>query len=116
MMKATMAVIGGALGLALLGTAQAQTPTQPAPQERVAALKQSLAEDQARLRQYEWIETTAVSLKGEEKSRKQNRCYHGARFATLNDGTGYPGEVQLDAGAKQVHVAVQNTGYRKVAP
>src|SRR3990172_3618520 len=80
MMKATMTVMGGALGLALLGTAEAQTPTgpPPAPQEGIGALKQSLQEDQARLRQYEWIETTAVSLKGEEKSRKQNRCYHGA--------------------------------------
>ena len=46
--------------------------------ERVAALKKSLAESQARLKQYEWIETTVTRLKGEEKSRKQNRCYYGA--------------------------------------
>jgi hypothetical protein len=52
---------------------------QPAPpEERVAALKQSLADSQANLRSYEWVETTAVSLKGEEKSRKQNRCFYGA--------------------------------------
>lgn len=50
----------------------------PAPQEQVAALKQSLAKSQATLRAFEWIETTAISLKGEEKSRKQNRCYYGA--------------------------------------
>jgi len=30
------------------------------------------------LKPYEWIETTVVSLKGEEKSRQMNRCYHGA--------------------------------------
>lgn len=30
------------------------------------------------LRQYEWVETTVVSVKGEEKSRKQERCYYGA--------------------------------------
>lgn len=46
--------------------------------DRVAALKQSLAENQKRLRQYEWIETTIISLKGEEKARKQQRCYYGA--------------------------------------
>jgi len=53
---------------------------QPAPsaEERVAALKASLQQNQARLRQYEWIETTILSLKGEEKSRKQQRCYYGA--------------------------------------
>ena len=53
-------------------------PGGAAAQEGVAALKQSLAQSQQRLRQYEWIETTVVSLKGEEKSRKQMRCYYGA--------------------------------------
>jgi hypothetical protein len=53
----------------------AQTASGP---EQVAAIKQSLAESQQMLRQYEWIETTAISLNGEEKSRKQNRCYYGA--------------------------------------
>jgi hypothetical protein len=53
--------------------AAAQTPEQ-----RVAALKQSLAESHARIRTYEWVETTVISLKGEEKSRKQLRCYYGA--------------------------------------
>jgi hypothetical protein len=54
----------------------AQAP--PSPDQMVAALKQNLAESQKRLRQYEWIETTALSLKGEEKSRKQQRVYYGA--------------------------------------
>ena len=59
-------------GLAPALTAQTQTVDQ-----RVAAIKQSLAQSQAALKAYEWIETTAVSLKGEEKSRTQNRCYYG---------------------------------------
>jgi hypothetical protein len=54
----------------------AQAP-QPSVQERVGAIKATLAASQANLRQYEWIETTVVSLKGEEKSRKQQRCYYG---------------------------------------
>ena len=56
----------------------AATAQAPTVAERVAALKASLAASQAALTKYEWIETTAVSLKGEEKSRKQNRCYYGA--------------------------------------
>ena len=56
------------------GTGQAA----PSPDQIVASLKQNLAESQKRLRQYEWIETTAISLKGEEKSRKQQRVYYGA--------------------------------------
>jgi hypothetical protein len=59
------------------------TPTtvksqSPEIQQRIAALKQSVARDQQNLRQYEWIETTVISLKGEEKSRQQKRCYYGA--------------------------------------
>jgi len=50
----------------------------PEIQQRVAALKQTLARDQQTIRQYEWIETTVISLKGEEKSRQQKRCYYGA--------------------------------------
>lgn len=40
-------------------------------------LKASLAASHAILRQYEWVETTVASVKGEEKSRKQERCYYG---------------------------------------
>jgi hypothetical protein len=54
----------------------AQVP--PSPDQIVAGLKQNLAESQKRLRQFEWIETTVISLKGEEKSRKQQRVYYGA--------------------------------------
>ncbi|MEN9678232.1 MAG: hypothetical protein RIS76_4128 [Verrucomicrobiota bacterium] len=54
---------------------QAQQASVP---ERLAALKAALETSKARLKQYEWIETTVVSLKGEEKSRKQERCFYGA--------------------------------------
>jgi hypothetical protein len=50
----------------------------PEVQQRVAALKQAVAKDQQSIRQYEWIETTVISLKGEEKSRQQKQCYYGA--------------------------------------
>ncbi len=60
-------------GLVLSASAQ-----QPAPAERAAMLKATMAASQLVLRQYEWIETTVISLKGEEKSRKQERCYYGA--------------------------------------
>lgn len=50
----------------------------PTVEERVAALRQSLTESQQALSHYEWIETTRVSLKGEQKAELQKRCYHGA--------------------------------------
>jgi len=70
---------------ATLGTGaalQAQPPPAQAAgggaQDQVAALKKSLQEGMAKIRLYEWVETTIISLKGEEKSRKQNRCYYGS--------------------------------------
>jgi hypothetical protein len=48
------------------------------PQERVAALKESLAKNQAALKQYSWVETTEISLKGEVKKRQQKQCRYGA--------------------------------------
>jgi hypothetical protein len=75
----TAVLVATAIGAsAFLAEGPAARQPSPTPEERVAALKQSLQESQARLRKYEWIETTIVSLKGEEKSRKQQRCYYGA--------------------------------------
>lgn len=77
LMKAIkIGVVGGTLALAGQ-LATAQTPPLSVP-ERVVSLKTNLAVSQANLRRYEWIETTVVSLNGEEKSRKQQRCYYGA--------------------------------------
>lgn len=68
--------------VALVSWAAASAFSQEAPtmsaDQRVAALKKNLAEDQARLRQYAWTETTIVSLKGEEKSRTLAHCSYGA--------------------------------------
>jgi hypothetical protein len=75
-MKTPLKIIGlCALLFALPNPAVAQQPSVP---ERVAALKATVAASQIILKQYEWIETTVVSLKGDEKSRKQERCYYGA--------------------------------------
>lgn len=63
---------------ALLVSSSLVLAQQPSPQEHVVALKASLAASKAILKSYEWVETTVISLKGEEKSRKMNKCYHGA--------------------------------------
>ena len=61
-----------------LAGAKATAQAPPTPDQMVATLKQNLAESQKRLRQYEWVETTTISLKGEQKSSKQQRVYYGA--------------------------------------
>jgi len=71
----TTAIVCAVTALSIRSGA-AQAPATP--DQMVAALKQNLAESQKRLRQYEWVETTVISLKGEEKARKQQRAYYGA--------------------------------------
>jgi hypothetical protein len=61
----------------LAQAAPAAQPAQPTPQERVAMLRQWLQASGKQLRAYEWIETTVVSLGGEEKVRRQSQCYYG---------------------------------------
>ena len=77
----SVAVVAAAsLGISV-GLQAQQPPTQAAAggaQDKVAALKQSMQQGLAMARQSEWVETTIISLKGEEKARKQNRCYYGA--------------------------------------
>ena len=37
------------------------------------------------------------------------------RFATLQDGTGYPAESTLEAPAKKMKVTTTNTGYKRTS-
>jgi hypothetical protein len=70
------ATIAAVLSLGFAFGAYAQQP-QAAAQDPVASLKQSMQQGFAKVRQYEWVETTIIQLKGEEKGRTQNRCYYG---------------------------------------
>jgi hypothetical protein len=45
--------------------------------EKVAALKESLAQNQAALKTYTWTEATEISLDGEVKKREQKKCSYG---------------------------------------
>jgi hypothetical protein len=54
-----------------------QSDAGGAKQEKVAAIKQSLAKNQAALKQYTWTETTQISLKGEVKKEQQKLCQYG---------------------------------------
>lgn len=66
------------LTLALAVLALPVVAQQPNPAERASQLKAIMEATQTFLRHYEWIETTVVNVTGEEKSRKQQRCYYGA--------------------------------------
>jgi hypothetical protein len=61
----------------LIGSVSGQAPAA-SPPDRAAALKQSLAANKTALRQYSWVETTQISLKGEVKKQEQKQCSYGA--------------------------------------
>ena len=73
-----VALLGGTVGMATTLSAGQQPAAAAGQPDPVAALKQSIGDGTKKLAQYEWVETTVVKLKGEEKTRKQNRCYYGA--------------------------------------
>jgi len=87
-----------ALGASLVARLAEIQQAGPSPQERVAALKQSMQESQTTLRQYEWIETTIISLKGEEKARTQKRCSYGADGKLQKVPIGSPAPAQQSGG------------------
>jgi hypothetical protein len=67
-------MLGGAL--VLVATIPA-LPQNPELQEKLAAVKAVAAENKQQLRQYQWIETTQLTLKGDQKPPTQNSCQYG---------------------------------------
>ena len=46
-------------------------------QQKLATVKQAVAQNKQRLQQYQWIETTQLTLKGDAKPPTQNLCQYG---------------------------------------
>jgi hypothetical protein len=69
-------------------------------QQRLAAVKESMAKNQEALRQYTWTETTEVSLKGEVKSRLQNECRYGPDGKVVKTPLGERSEPKKKRGLK----------------
>jgi hypothetical protein len=46
-------------------------------QEKLAAVRQSVAENKQRLQQYQWTETTQLTLNGDAKPPSQSMCQYG---------------------------------------
>jgi len=101
-----LVVAAVALGASLGARSMEIQQAGPTPQERVAALKQSVQESQTKIRQYEWIETTIISLKGEEKGRTQKRCYYGAdgKLQKVPIGSPAPAEQPAASGGRRGRV------------
>jgi hypothetical protein len=78
-MRLSPVLVGCAvLGTLACGAVAQETAVTVKPEDRIEMVKQQFVSSKAALAQYEWVETVALSLGGEEKVRQQYQCYYGA--------------------------------------
>jgi hypothetical protein len=66
-----------AIGIVALVTGLPLLAQDNAAQERLAIVKQAMAANAQKLHQYQWVETTQVTLNGDAKPPRQNSCQYG---------------------------------------
>jgi len=91
--------------LAAFVPALAQSGAGGELQQKVAAVKQSVAENQQRLHQYQWTETTQLTLKGDPKPPKQAACQYGSDGKVQKSPIGPPPEPPSGGRMKQKMIA-----------
>lgn len=82
-------------------TAQDAAAQKQALQQRLAEVKQSMAHNQAQLKQYAWTETTEISLKGEVKKREQKDCKYGPDGKVQKTSVGGGAQEQEEKGGRR---------------
>ena len=76
-----------------------------AVQEKLVSVKQSMAENTQRLRQYQWTETTQLTLKGDPKPPSQKLCRYGPDGQVQKTPIGPPPEQPSGGRMKQKVIA-----------
>ena len=75
--KRTLLISAAMLAAIVPAIAQTGAGAGAELQQKVAAVKQSVAENQQKLHQYKWMETTQLTLKGDAKPPSQAACQYG---------------------------------------
>jgi hypothetical protein len=95
------------LGLALLAALPTSAVAQmgggganPELQQKLMALKQSASENKAKLRQYQWVETTQITLKGSQKPERVYQCSYGPNGQIVKTPLGAPPQQQDKRGLR----------------
>jgi len=81
-------------------------------QQKLAVLKQAAAENKQRLHQYQWTETTQLTLKGDPKPPKQDLCSYGPNGQIQKVPIGEPQQPQQESGRRgrvKEHVVEKKT-------
>jgi len=89
----------------LLSLAAAASAQNSDLQQKLAGVKQTLAENKQKLQQYQWVETTQLTLKGDEKPPTQNLCRYGPDGQVQKTPVGPPPEQPSGGRVKQKAIA-----------
>jgi hypothetical protein len=93
------------IGAVVLVVVVPALPQNPETQEKLGAVKQSMAENQQKLRQFQWIETTQLTLKGDAKPPTKNSCLYGPDGQVQKTPIGPPPEQPSGGRMKQKVIA-----------
>jgi hypothetical protein len=93
------------LGAVMLVAACLTFAQGSAVQEKLAAVQQAMAENTQKLRQYQWVETTQFTLKGDQKPPSQNMCQYGPGGQVQKTPIGPPPEQPSGGRMKQRIIA-----------
>jgi hypothetical protein len=77
----------------------------PEVQQKLAAVKQAAAENKQKLLQYQWTETTQLTLKGDAKPPTKNLCQYGPDGKVQKTAIGPPPEQPSGGRMKQKVIA-----------
>jgi hypothetical protein len=86
-------------------TAGAGGQTSGDLQEKLAAVKQSAAENQKKLHQYQWVETVQLKLDGDTKPGSQSKCQFGPDGKVQKTPIGQPPQAPRGSSLKQRIIA-----------
>lgn len=90
---------------AMLLAAVPTLPQNPELQQKLAAVKQAAAENKQKLLQYQWVETTQLTLKGDAKPPTKNSCQYGPDGKVQKTAIGPPPEQPSGGRMKQKVIA-----------
>ncbi len=93
------------LAAVLLATALPAIAQNGELQQKLAAVKQAAAENKQQLRQYQWIETTQLTLKGDAKPSSQKLCQYGPDGQVQKTAIGPPPQQPSGGRMKQRVIA-----------
>jgi hypothetical protein len=89
------------LGALMLATTVPAFSQNSDLQQKLAAVKQSAAENKQKLHQYQWVETTQLTLKGDAKPPSQKLCQYGPDGQVQKSPMGPPPEQPSGGRMKQ---------------